>query len=85
MTICDKNHRYADILNNLPPSQSYDNGRHLCTGCALEAGFSDGLNGIRRQLENLNLPESQAGTGRHKSAQAAYDLGYKKAQDGQSL
>lgn len=77
MTICDKEHRYADILSDLPLDQGGE-GRHLCAGCAYEAGLSDGLNNTKRSIEALNLPFSQAGTGRHKSPQAAYDKGFKK-------
>ena len=78
MNICEKQHRYANILNNLPDSQSSDEGRHLCAGCAYEKGYSDGLNNQKCKLAELNLPYSQAGTGRHKSAQAAYDLGWQE-------
>ena len=85
MTTCQKNHRYAKILEKLPYSQSNQDGRHLCAGRALEKGFSDGLNDTYQSIEDLELPESQAGTTRHKSAQAAYELGYNMAKKGQSL
>jgi len=82
MSICKENHRNADILETLPKSQKDDDGRHLCAGCAYTAGFNDGLNNKRRALDELNLPESQAQKGRHKSPQAAYnkgfELGYKQ-------
>lgn len=78
MSICKKNHRYADYFKQLPDSQSPEQGRHLCAGCAYDAGHSDGLNNIKkRSLSELNLPFSQAGTVRHKSAQDAYNLGYR--------
>ncbi|MDG2958961.1 hypothetical protein [Exercitatus varius] len=80
MSICNKNHRYADILNNIPYSQSHDNGRHKCAGCAYELGLQDGLNNIHRDIEQLDLPYSQAGTARHKSAVEAYQLGWSKGQ-----
>lgn len=76
--ICNKNHRYADILSTLPLSQHSDKGRHKCAGCAYEAGLRDGLNNQRHSLEELDLPYSQAGTGRHRSAQAAYESGWEK-------
>ncbi len=77
MIICNKNHRYADALSQLPLDQGGE-GRHLCAGCAYEQGMTDGLNNTRRSFEELNLPFSQAGTGRHKSPQAAYDKGFEK-------
>lgn len=52
-------------------------GRHRCAGCAYEKGYDDGLN--RREQIDLDLdslPESQAGTVRHKSPHAAYAAGY---------
>lgn len=76
--ICKKNHRYANILSNLPPSQNIEMGRHRCAGCAYEAGLLDGLNNEIHTLDELDLPYSQAGTGRHKSAQEAYNLGWEK-------
>lgn len=80
MTICNKNHRYAKILHNVEHSQSYDNGRHKCAGCAYEAGLHDGINNVRRKIEELNLPDSQAGAGRHKSPSHAYELGWQEGQ-----
>lgn len=77
-SICKKEHRYAESFKNLPESQSPEQGRHLCAACAYEEGFSDGLNHKKRSLESLNLPYSQAGTVRHKSAQAAYNLGWEE-------
>lgn len=77
--ICKKEHRYAESFKKLPDSQSPEQGRHLCAACAYEEGHSDGLNNRgKRSLESLDLPNSQAGTVRHKSAQAAYDLGWKE-------
>ena len=75
---CQKEHRYAEYFKNLPDSQSPNQGRHLCVACAYEAGHLDGLSNTKRSLEELNLPDSQAGTGRHKSAKAAYDLGWEE-------
>ncbi|WP_373753279.1 hypothetical protein [Neisseria weixii] len=79
MPICKKEHRYAESFKNLPDSQSPEQGRHLCAGCAYEEGYTDGLNNQdQRTLESLNLPKSQAGSVRHKSAQAAYSLGWQE-------
>lgn len=80
MTICDKNHRYAEILRDVEYSQSYEDGRHRCAGCAYEIGILDGLNNIKRNIEELALPYSQAGTGRHKSPVHAYELGWIEGQ-----
>ncbi|WP_165870210.1 WYL domain-containing protein [Cricetibacter osteomyelitidis] len=76
--ICNKNHRYANVLSTLPLSQNSEKGRHRCAGCAYEAGIRDGLNNKKRSLDELDLPYSQAGTGRHRSAQEAYNLGWQK-------
>lgn len=76
--ICKKNHRYADILSTLSLSQNSETGRHRCAGCAYEAGLIDGLNNEKHSLDELDLPYSQAGTGRHRSAQEAYNLGWAK-------
>ena len=78
MNLCEKNHRYAELFKQLPDSQSPDQGRHLCAGCAYNAGHSDGLNNKKRSLSELDLPFSQAGTVRHKSAQEAYNLGWEE-------
>ena len=81
MKTCNDNHRYAEIFKGLSYSQSHEEGRHRCTGCAYEAGFRDGLNNERHSLNELNLPYSQAGTGRHRSAQEAYNLGWEKGNE----
>lgn len=75
--VCQKNHRYLDVLASLPDAQDNVNGgRHICAGCAYEEGLKDGLNGNPHRTDLSYLPFSQAGTGRHKSAIAAYELGY---------
>ena len=65
-------------------------GRHKCTNCAYEKGFTAGLSGsvTSEQSEQCNagsaaptsmlraLPESQAGSGRHKCTNCAYQNGY---------
>ncbi|OOF45302.1 hypothetical protein [Rodentibacter trehalosifermentans] len=78
---CNKGHQYAELLSTLPDSQKISDGRHLCAGCAYDEGHSDGFaNNPRRSINDLKLPYSQAGTGRHKSARAAYELGYSHGQ-----
>lgn len=75
--ICNKNHRYLEEFQDLPDAQDNENGgRHICAGCAYEEGLKDGLDGNPRKTDFSHLPFSQAGTVRHKSAKAAYDLGY---------
>ena len=64
MAICKKQHRYLEGFNELPEAQ--DNkygGRHICAASP--------------QSDLSHLPDSQAGTVRHKSAIDAYILGYK--------
>ena len=80
MTICRKNHRYAEVLKSVAYSQSNENGRHLCAGCAYELGQQDGFNNIKRSIDELDLPYSQAGTARHKSPLEAYNLGWEAGQ-----
>lgn len=74
---CQKNHRKAVSLEDLPLSQAGD-GRHKCAGCAYESGFEAGFNDDLSDFSGIvdNLPESQAGTVRHKDAEAAYNRGY---------
>lgn len=79
MSICNHQHRYNPIFESLPQDQSYLNieGRHKCAGCAYELGYQQGLN--RVQSININfssLPDSQAGTVRHKSTYLAFAQGY---------
>ena len=76
--ICDKKHRYDDIFKSLPDAQDDQNGgRHICAGCAYEAGLKDGAAGVRARTSLSGLPYSQAGTVRHKNAYEAYLRGYK--------
>jgi len=73
--ICEREHRYIPILENLSESQAGP-GRHKCAGCAYEQGQHDAENGDERHLDPRTLDESQAGTGRHIDVQAAYEMGY---------
>lgn len=75
--VCKKNHRYNPIFDALGPSQAGE-GRHKCVGCAYEAGFNDGFNGLPADFAKASehLDDSQAGTGRHKDANEAYLIGY---------
>lgn len=76
-TVCKLDHRYRSEFESLPDDQS-NPPRHKCCGCAYEQGLIDGEAGKKSDPKIDSWPVSQAGTGRHKSAIAAYDLGYKK-------
>ncbi len=77
MKICDKKHRYLEEYESLPVSQDNQNGdRHICAGCAYEAGLQDALEGKTPRTDLSDLPYSQAGTVRHKDAYEAYQEGY---------
>jgi len=76
MPHCTKDHRYKAQFEGLPYDQG-GVGSHRCAGCAYERGFEAG----RRREETValdldTLPESQAGTVRHRSPHAAWALGY---------
>lgn len=74
---CNKKHRYLDDYKNLPYSQDNESGdRHICAGCAYEEGLRDALESKPKQRDFSHLPESQAGTVRHKGAKEAYNEGY---------
>lgn len=77
--ICQKQHRYNPIFEKLGPSQASD-GRHICVGCAYEAGFADGFNNVPPDFVAASgrLNKSQAGTGRHRDAGEAYRIGYQE-------
>jgi hypothetical protein len=78
MVICNKQHRYLPDFNKLPEAQDNRNGgRHICAACAYEEGLHDALHGKPPQTDLSHLPDSQAGTVRHKSAIDAYNLGYR--------
>ena len=75
--ICNKKHRYLEEFMLLPNSQDNQSGdRHICAGCAYEEGLKDSLNGSAEKTDLSHLPESQAGTVRHKGAMEAYTEGY---------
>lgn len=74
--LCTKEHRYDALFTDLSIDQG-GFGRHKCSGCAYEKGFSEGRMQKENFLMNLDaLPESQAGTVRHKSPHEAFALGY---------
>lgn len=82
MSICNKQHRYLPNFNELPEAQDNRNGgRHICAGCAYVEGLIDALQGNTQKNNLSHLPDSQAGTVRHKSAIDAYNLGYKYGQE----
>lgn len=75
--ICQKKHRYLPEFASSPESQDNQHGdRHICAGCAYEEGLRDGLGGEPKKQDLSHLPESQAGTVRHKGAIEAYNEGY---------
>jgi hypothetical protein len=77
MPLCNSQHRYNPDFEQLPEDQSHFNGRHKCAGCAYERGYEMGRH--REQsitIDFATLPNSQAGTVRHKSVQAAFAQGY---------
>lgn len=78
MSLCNHQHRYDPDFESLPEDQSKFNGRHKCAGCAYEQGYQMG--GCREHsisIDFTSLPNSQAGTVRHKSVQAAFAEGYR--------
>jgi hypothetical protein len=76
MAECQEEHRYSQGFASLPTDQG-GAGRHRCAGCAYEKGFEAGELRAEEIFLNLDeLPESQAGTVRHKSPHATFALGY---------
>ncbi|MDD9197446.1 hypothetical protein PVK62_16600 [Aliivibrio sp. S3MY1] len=74
---CELQHRYSPEFEGLPNDQSKFNGRHKCAGCAYEKGMESGrLKASSITIDFESLPNSQAGTVRHKSVQAAFARGY---------
>jgi hypothetical protein len=77
MSECQQEHRYNIEFELLPDDQSKFNGRHKCAGCAYEQGYSIGLSKLASvNISFDSLPNSQAGTVRHKSVQTAFAKGY---------
>ena len=85
------------VISNLQDSQA-GAGRHKCVVCAYNKGMEDGQSGFiippneARQCNHhsiapatalLRLEDSQAGPGRHKCANCAYDRGYRDGQTSQ--
>ncbi|MDD5022330.1 MAG: hypothetical protein PHR82_09420 [Endomicrobiaceae bacterium] len=81
--ICSKKHRYLPDFTKLSDAQDdTNNDRHKCAECAYVEGIKDSLNNNPMAISlNPNIPESQAGTVRHKDAYEAYKLGYKYGED----
>ncbi|MEZ9595723.1 hypothetical protein AB4298_13905 [Shewanella sp. 10N.261.52.F9] len=74
---CQLTHRYNPDFSSLPDDQSKFNGRHKCAGCAYDEGRRLGSEkSPMLSLDYSQLPDSQAGTVRHKSVQAAFAKGY---------
>jgi len=81
----------VDVLESLHDSQA-GTGRHKCPNCAFQAGLEVGLSGktIAGDVEECSkgsstphsllkgLSDSQAGIGRHKCTNCAYQQGYKQ-------
>ena len=74
---CSSNHRYLEKFLYLPDNQG-DVGRHKCAGCAYDLGKLHAQMGLALFDAWVldSLPESQAGTVRHKDAYTAYLSGY---------
>jgi len=67
MSTCKQQHRHWPFLESLPHDQG-GYGRHKCAGCAYELGYQAGARRDERLHIDLDsLPESQAGTVRHRS------------------
>ncbi|MFV4756017.1 hypothetical protein ACNJN1_02105 [Citrobacter freundii] len=67
MTICKQSHRYNSLFISLPHDQGGE-GRHKCCGCAYDQGYRAGLARTGQFWVDLAaLPDSQAGTVRHKA------------------
>ena len=75
---CNLEHRYDAKFNSLNESQEFfdEPERHKCAGCAYDQGFADAQAGKSSGIRLSELPQSQAGTVRHKDPLEAYNLGY---------
>lgn len=79
--ICNHKHRYNPSFKLLSENQGQI-GRHKCSGCADALGFWHAEIGIAMATDDsvlVELPESQAGSVRHKDAFEAYQNGYRRA------
>jgi hypothetical protein len=94
MGICKHGHNAPDsVLSSIHEGQEGPQ-RHKCTECAYDAGYQYGLQNPAMPAGNAectyqqrrapkdvieSLPESQAGTGRHRCAVCAYHEGFNAA------
>lgn len=74
---CDHSN-ITDILNRLEKFQG-GGQRHVCAGCAFELGVQHRQKGSPFNPGAVDgLPNSQAGSQRHRNAYQAYKLGYER-------
>lgn len=81
--ICKNPHRYDASFDYLADYQG-QTGRHKCSGCAFELGHHHALVGAPKAKNDSVLeciPDSQAGSVRHKDAFEAYNHGYNSVID----
>jgi hypothetical protein len=76
MARCIKPHRFNPMFAALPDDQKRRRGRHKCAACAYEQGEAAGFARRAPNFNRSSLDDSQAGVVRHKSCEAAYNLGY---------
>lgn len=79
--ICKKEHSDIQNLLAMLPNSQGGPGRHKCAACAFEEGYTDGIKGVKREVDSVleTLPEGQAKNQRHKSCEAAYEKGFEIA------
>lgn len=77
MSCTKEHHELQGIMSKLPISQGGP-GRHKCAACAFEEGYSDGITGVKRNVDDViaALPDGQAKAQRHKSCEIAYEKGF---------
>ena len=78
--ICQKRHRFLNEFKQLSDSQDdQKSARHKCAGCAFLKGLQEALSGVQMAASlDAGIPDSQAGTVRHKDAYEAYKQGYQE-------
>ena len=78
---CKKEHSDIQNLLAMLPNSQGGPGRHKCAACAFEEGYTDGMNGVKREVDSVleTLPEGQAKNQRHKSCETAYEKGFEIA------